>query len=223
MRPRRYMTTALSSWMVPASLARTLTAWSAPVITICILSVPYARAQEPYCAFEVHVATPAGKPVPGVPVAMLRADKTTYSNTASGLDGVARICDAPLQTVNFVVGFDICGSVMVRNLRPAWPETQQVIVTYASAPCPHMTFCNECQVLLRIRDENGNPVAGARFQGTPSGLRGSAVSDEFGRLFRVVRRGETLKGIVAKQGKASAQVSVLVDDDVEFKVVLPTR
>jgi hypothetical protein len=76
---------------------------------------------------------------------------------------------------------------------------------------------------MRIQDETGRPVEGALFQGTPSRLHASDVSDVFGRVFRTLKKGEQLKGVVAKEGSEPASVSTRCTDDVELKVALHKR
>jgi hypothetical protein len=196
--------------------------WLVVIWSVSLLTSS-AKAQENYCAFEVHVNSPVGKPVSGVPVALLRSDKTTYVESVTGADGTARLCDAPLQTVFIVAGVDVCGSVMVRNLRPTWPQTKEISVTYARESCPHFTFCDECEVLLRVHDEEGKPVAGARFDGNVTRMGGGMVSDRFGRLFRLIKRGQTLTGTVSKEGRRSAQISVPIDDNKEISILLPAH
>ena len=121
----------------------------------------------PFCAIEVTVRTVSGKPFPNLPAALITLSKTTFANATTNTDGVARFCDAPLQPVGIVVGLDICGSVWVRHLAPTWPDTRHVCVTYAEQPCPHFVFPTSCRILIRVQDEEGRPIAGARFDGRP--------------------------------------------------------
>lgn len=84
---------------------------------------------------------------------MIRGRKETIFETSTDAGGVARICDAPLEPIDLVVGKDICGSVMVRLLRYQWPDTEQVLVTFAEKPCDHFGLAAERQVLFRAMDE----------------------------------------------------------------------
>jgi len=158
-----------------------------------------------------------------MPVALIRNDKTTFSESATDAKGVARICDAPLEYLDVVVGRDICGSILVRHLKPTWPETRRLYVTYVDAPCDHFVVAPNCRVLLRIQDSSGRPVVGARFEETPPNRSGTDVSDVFGRLFRSLKRGEQLEGVVVKTGSEPARVSMRCMDDVELKVVLHSQ
>jgi hypothetical protein len=190
------------------------------VIGFFSLCIPPIAAESTYCAFEVKVASPSGTPVAGVTVALIRGHKTTFSETRTDVNGIARLCDAPLETMDIVVGFDLCGSVQVRYLTPRWPGTERVFVTYVKHTCGFASFRTDCFVLLRIEDEAGRPVSGARFEGKPSNGPEADVSDVFGRLFRSLKRGEKLEGVVIKEGRKSAHVSQECSDDTELKVVL---
>ena len=77
--------------------------------------------------------------------------------------GVARICDAPLESVDIAVGFDACGLVMVRSLHPKWPDTIKLFVTFEDNPCEHFALSEFCQVLVRVKDPTGKPIPGVRF------------------------------------------------------------
>lgn len=184
---------------------------------------PLGVAQATYCAFEVRVSTPSGIPVPDVPVALIRERKTTFSQTKTNANGVARLCDAPLENVDIFVGFDMCNSVLVGYLMPRWPDTQHVFVTYVKTFCGFVSSNPDCQILLRIQDEAGRALAGARFDGKDSASSGFDVSDVFGRLFRSLKTGEKLVGIVTKAGSAPARISVQCTDDLELKVVMHKR
>src|ERR1700676_3526980 len=128
------------------------------------LFVPLSGQGMPYCAFEVNVRAPDGRPIAKLPVALIRNDKTTFSESTTDAKGVARICDAPLEYLDVLVGSDICGSVMVRHLPPSWPESRRVYITYVDTPCNHFIVPPTCRVLLRIQDEGGRSVVGARFE-----------------------------------------------------------
>lgn len=193
------------------------------LIVLSALFSHIALGQSLYCAFEVKVSTPSGDPVVGAHVAILRGDKSTFSETMTAANGVARLCDAPMETVNIVAGFDVCGSVFIRALKPKWPETLRVYVTYLDYPCSHFIPPPMCQVLLRIQDEAGHPVAGARFNGKRATSSGSDESDVLGRLFRSLKWREKLEGVVFKQGSAPTSISVDCESDTELKVVLHKR
>jgi hypothetical protein len=185
------------------------------------LSLPLAGQGAAYCAFEVRVRTPAGSPVANLPVALIRSEQTTLSETRTNGDGLARICDAPLEYLGIAVGSDICGSVLVRHLAPSWPEPRRVFVTYVDAPCNHFTVSPSCRILLRVHDEGGKPVVGARFEGRSTTAR-TDVTDVFGRLFYSLKRGEALDGTVTKRELRSPPIAQTCEDmeNVELKIVL---
>jgi hypothetical protein len=194
------------------------------LIPLLLVYVCVGAAEEStYCSFEVRVSRPSGVPFAKVPVALVERG-TQFATVFTDAKGLARICDAPLHRVDIVVGGDLCGMVLVKNIRPTWPTTRQVFVTYVEEGCSHFTFPDHCQALLHTEDERGQPLAGARFDGRPSG---PAVSDVFGRFFRTLKRGEKLEGTVTKEGYQPARVSeqCLPDgqDTVETKAVLRKR
>jgi hypothetical protein len=186
------------------------------------LSVGVA-AESTYCAFEVRVSKPSGVPFAKVPVGLVQRG-TQFATVFTDAKGLARICDAPLHAIDIVVGGDLCGLVLVKNVKPTWPTTRQVFVTYVEEGCPHFTFPDHCQALLQIEDEKGKSLAGARFEGRPAV---PGVSDVFGRFFRTLKRGEKLEGTVTKEGYEPARVSEQClpegEDTVEAKVVLHKR
>lgn len=119
----------------------------------------------PFCAFEMRVKTPDGRPFPEVPVIMVSGHTTTFAETATDAGGGAMLCDAPSEAVDLVVGFDICGSVTVKSLRPTWPSTQVVSVTYAKRFCDDFAVASSCRIQIRIEGERARPISGARFGG----------------------------------------------------------
>jgi hypothetical protein len=189
-------------------------------IALILSAVSPANSQVVYCAFEVTIKNPTGHPVAKIPVALVGQAKTTFSQAISDVNGVARLCDAPMEPVDIVVGLDICGSVMIRSLKPTWPSTQHLSATYSPRTCEFVSFREDCLVLLRIVDEEGRSVPGAEFATAPAATSGGKGSDAYGRLFRIVKKGQTLKGFVFKEGFASATVEKRCQDDLESKVVL---
>jgi hypothetical protein len=178
-----------------------------------------AAERSTYCAFEVKVATPAGAAISNIAVYLVRNMRTTLYSATTDANGIARICDAPLEHLDIGVGSDLCGSVVVQHLPPSWPETRHVFVTYVKTPCHHFTFPSECRVLLRIQDHDGHPLRDALLEGLPSD-EGVNASDVFGRVFRLVKRGKKFEGVITKEGWLPARVTQVCEDDVEVKVVL---
>lgn len=181
-------------------------------ITACLP----ARA-EGFCAFQVDVRTPTGSPIGKVPVSIITGHTQVYAQTVTGPDGVAKLCDAPFETVDVVVGFDICGSVLIRNLSPTWPEPRKLSVTYAEAPCDHFGVSQTCRTLIRVLDEAGKPVQGAHFSG---GGQGEDSSDAFGRIFRTTARRQKIEGVISKDGRQPVKLSTTCAGDAELKVTL---
>jgi hypothetical protein len=188
-------------------------------------ALPTALAAEDatYCAFEVVVRKPSGAAAPNVPVTLVQRHEEMYSQANTDARGVARLCDAPLEAVDIAVGSDVCGLVEVHNLQPTWPEIRRVYVTLVDAPCDHFGFPTTCRVLLRIRDEEGKPVRGARFVAkTPEGA-GQSVSDVFGRVYRSLATQGKLEGEVTKQSYEPAHIAVECTSDKEMNITLCKR
>ena len=142
---------------------------------------------------------------------------TVFTDTS----GLAKFCDAPLHPVDFVVGTQDCGVVLVKGVKPTWPLMREIFVTYDKAHCGgEFIFPNSCQVLLRIHDEDGRPLAGAAFD---SGLSERAISDDLGRIFRSIKSGEDLDGILKTVGREPTHIlerCVRGDErDIELNVV----
>jgi hypothetical protein len=189
------------------------------VISALSLCIAFASGPASYCAFEVKVSKPSGLPLPNVPVAVIQKHESVFAQTTTDATGVARLCDAPLEVVDIHVGADICGSVLVRNLVPTWPERRLVYVTYVESPCDHFLITPRCRILLRIRDEDGRAISGALFEG--GGGDGQETSDVFGRLFRSIKRPGKLNGVVTKEGTEPARITA--ECDSELMVVLRER
>ena len=173
-----------------------------------------------YCAFDMKVSKPSGAPFANVPGGMVEKG-IQVATVVTDANGKASFCDAPLHAVDIVIGTQDCGVVLVRGVKPTWPVTREIFVTYDRAHCGELVFPDHCQVLLRIKDEEGRPLAGTEFG---SGRSERDVSDVFGRIFRSIRSGEKLEGVLRKEGREPVHISercVQEDErDVERDVVL---
>jgi hypothetical protein len=176
-----------------------------------------------FCAYEVKVLTASGRPFPRTTVGVIENDtQTGWALTDEA--GVARLCDVPIHKVDIVVGAVNCGLVLLKGIRPTWPVTRKISVIRDTTDCTEWTFASACQVLVRVHDEAGKPVAGARFRYRDETNRPARlISDSIGRLFWKLRSGETLEGIVSA-GPDSAVVSQTCvrgnEEDIETSVVL---
>jgi hypothetical protein len=192
------------------------------LIAILLFCAPFVMGASSYCAFAVKVRKPSGVPFNNVPVGMV--EKGTQGATVwTDANGTARFCDAPLHAVDIVVGTQ-CGIVLVKSVKPTWPATRDIFVTYDDTYCNEFTFPDHCQVLLRIQDEDGRPLIGAKFE---SGRSERGVSDVFGRIFASIKSGEKLEGVLMNEGRETVRISerCVQDDehDVELKIVLHKR
>jgi hypothetical protein len=128
----------------------------------------------------------------------------------SDSEGIARICDVPRFTrVDINVGNGPCGNVTVRNLYPLWLITFRVSVTYELCAGHDLFLAPLCHLVVRVRDQRGKPLpdAGLTLPSKPEHDEGTLISDRYGRIFRVIHRGEMLRGSLEKQGYAAAQVA----------------
>ena len=193
---------------------------SLTILALHLCLTKMATAQNGYCAFEVSVRSPEGAPLVGIPVALIQGHKTSYLEATTDSHGIARLCDAPVDPVDIVAGIDLCGSVAIRSVSFQWPQTQRLSLTYVQNWCDHLGIAPERQVILRVVDEQGRPLEGALFEGSPSGVRKSGASDALGRLFFIAKPREVLDGMVVKRGRESSHVYLVVVDNTELKIIL---
>ena len=181
----------------------------------------------PYCAYEVSVKKPSGLPFAKTPVGVVD-NGVQISGAITDAKGVARICDAPVHKVDIGVGAIGEGLILVKGVKPTWPETRNIVVIRDDRHWDEFMFPDECQVLLRIQDERGMPISGAQLDDQSSkGRAPNIASDSFGRLFRKLKSGEACDGWIRLQGRIPAPISAKCirgsEEDVELKVVLKPR
>jgi hypothetical protein len=195
------------------------------IIVFSVAAASGARtAGAPYCAFEVRVKKPSGLPFAKTPVGIVDKGKD-ITTAVTDANGVARLCDAPVHKIDIVVGAVGQGLTLVKAVKPTWPKTRVLVVIRDDSEWDEFVFPDACQILLRIRDERGLPVSGARFDGRSSGVLASMdTSDKLGRLFRKLRSGGVLNGSIAERGYISAPVAATCikgdEADAEVRVVL---
>lgn len=193
------------------------------VMSMQLVSGLSVVAGSPYCAYEVEVRKPDGTRFQGVPVGLV-VNGTQRTTVWTDRRGGAQICDSPLHDVDIVVGFDTCGIVLVKNLKPTWPTARKVVVTYAQVPCEHFALPDRCTVLLRAQDDRGRPLSGAQFE---SEAKTPQISDAFGRVFLLLREGEKVDGTITKAefgAKRFSHACVFPDvKDFEFTIVLTNQ
>jgi hypothetical protein len=193
-------------------------------IFFATLRIAAAQPDKLFCAFEVTVVTPTGLPAAGLSVAMIRDDdKKTVSTATTASDGVVKFCDAPIVPVRIMVASTPCGLTTVGPARAEWPDTQKLLITQNLTRCEEFNPPPLCHVLLRVSDESGGPVQGARLETKASLGPGSVVSDRLGRLFLSIKRMERLEGLIVKEGFQPMPFSEECVDDAEPKIVLRQR
>lgn len=168
-----------------------------------------AQQQAEYCAFKVVVKQPDGRPSVGASVAG-QQDGKPFAKTLTDEEGVARLCDAPQGLSEILVGGNRCGAVSVKYLRQLWMKTRQVAVTYENCSGEEWNIANSCLLTIRVRDERGSPAVGVELKipnDQPVPMFETRISDSFGRIFCIVKYGDTLEGILAKNGLVPNRIS----------------
>jgi hypothetical protein len=212
------------SWLLPIF---GLAAWlGAPISTLQLSAQTLG-----YCAFEINVKSPEAAPIQGISVSASSGDGSPFARTVSDDEGIARICDSPVSSdISISAGSGGCGEVTVRNLYPLWLETRRIYVIVQGCLQRENLFAHECHVVVRIRDERNAPVEGVQLTGRePStGTKETAVSDRFGRLFRVVPLHGTFAGRLEKAGYVTAGLALecgprSAPEDERTVVLSPSR
>jgi hypothetical protein len=84
-------------------------------------------------------------------------------------------------------------------------KTRKVYLTYTNCSGEEFAMPGACLLTIRIRDAQGLPLAGVQFEApnheTIPSLE-TQFSDDFGRIFRFLRYGQTLSGQLVKEGYA---------------------
>lgn len=215
------MTAASEASLWLGRLAGWIGTQAASVILVyfAVTGVTSAQTPQEFCAFEVSVITPTGSPAAGLSVSMIRVDnKKTFASVITGPTGIVKLCDAPVVPVSLMVSSRQCGSVAIEPITPDWPRTQRLVVIHNPIKCQEFNPTPNCQALLRIYDESGRPLQGARFETKFPMGPSSPVSDSLGRLFLSVRRMEVLEGSIVKDGFRPMSFSEECRDDIESKI-----
>lgn len=157
-----------------------------------------------YCAFEVAVHSPDGRPVVGTEAVERSSNGAVIESALTDRQGVARLCDAPIGLVDIEVGGRRCGAVSVRYLRSWWLKPRRVSVTYQSCAGEEWAVAGGCLLIIRVRDEQNAPIAGVLFESPNDQPRPQTrISDKLGRIFRFIDYGGTTTGRLSKEGYSS--------------------
>jgi hypothetical protein len=195
------------------------------VLLAAVLTAPEAVAETPYCGVKVLVSDASRLPVHDASVVLLTNDGVALEQTATDERGVASFCDVPLSGANVAVALAGCSTILVRDVRPDWPRTREVAVTYTPDLCTAWTvrLLARCLLLIRVRDPSGSPVIGAQVTLDGSADPRRLVTDSLGRAFTKLLRGSPTEGTVSADGRLPAKVSgecPIVNGDVEAVVTL---
>jgi hypothetical protein len=163
------------------------------------------QSQAEYCAFEVAVKSPDGKPVVGTG-AVLTRDGRIVGTAITSDAGIARICDAPFGALLDIEVGKFCGAVAVRHLSAYWMKTRRVNVTYSNCQGEEFVALGGCEFAIRAHDERDEPLSGVVFDELQSqaaqGEQPARVSDRFGRIFRFLWYGSSFTARLEKPGYA---------------------
>lgn len=197
------------------------------VVTMILALVASQCVAAEYCAFEVKVITSNGLARPHADVALLEdgpvgSGKTILSTSQTDAGGVARICDAPLRPTSILAGYEgVCGTVIVRNVYPDWPNSIRITIMMTDLPCPGFNPKPSCTLLVRVVDRQRRPVAGAFLAAASIQSTVPTKSDSLGRVYRKLNRNERFEGMVTKDGQRSMPIVASCGDDTEVTVELP--
>lgn len=176
---------------------------SMALLTIVPIALSGAEKAREYCAFEVLVKSSRDVPVAGVAVSLLGESQIVFASVVSDQDGVARICDAPPGLVTIKVGGNLCGTATVGYLQRYWMTTRRVVVAYENCSADGWAPLGGCMLTLRVVSEGGNPILGAVIRGDDGRATSrdqTLVSDQFGRILRFLRFGESMAASIHKNG-----------------------
>ena len=182
--------------------------WTRIAATLCLAAALRAEAwpASEYCAVEVRIRNSSAEPVDTIVILEPKDGKKSATTSANG---VARFCDVGLRDFKVVVG-EACGQVTISGLKASPPSTRTVNVVYDRCASESPPGRTGCLVLLRIATRDGRPLARAALR-TSSNV--SRESDQYGRIFAMVRYGDSLRGTVKRDGYREQGVDVACHSD----------
>ena len=177
------------------------------LLIFAMARIGFAQSPTGYCAFEIRVSNPDGRPAAKIP-AGLSKDGHSLFESLTDEHGVVRICDSPVTSVDVFAGLAPCGLAMFKSVKPFWGETRVVRFIYDQSGCGEFVSHQEiCHFVLRVQDSSGHLIEGARFNGSEPGAVRSVLSDYRGRLFVTLKEGQYIKGTLAKDGFKTSDLS----------------
>lgn len=158
-------------------------------IALSLLVTPLGATD---CDIIVSLFDYSGKPT-DARVSLVDATGSEAAFTNS-VNGVAELCDAGVRPVTIVVGNDSCGRVSIHRIEANRYETKRVPVYYQN--CHSFGIDTGCSIVLRVRDKDGRPMAGASVK------FGRVVekSDRLGRIHLSLLYGSSGEATVSKPG-----------------------
>ena len=163
-----------------------------------------------YCAFEVSVKSETGAPVRHATVLEREHAGSVIARNSTDDRGIARLCDAPTGLVDLEIGGELCGATSVKYLRAFWLQTRRVTVTYKNCSGEEWTPLGGCSLIIRVRDQGGNPLSGVVLKGgsdLPKPREQTDTSDSYGRIFRFMEYGNRISERIEKESYFTQNVN----------------
>ena len=154
-----------------------------------------------FCALRVSVVDSTGAPA-YTDVKIQRTSGARLGAKMTDERGVAEFCDLGLDLFDVIVGPPVCGQVTVKSIYFIWPRTRNLRVVYEN--CHTHGRLGGCQVLVYVRDSNGKPIEGALLKNGQTHL----ATDRYGRIFRWLSLGDTIRASVEKVGYSGAPIAI---------------
>lgn len=146
-------------------------------ISLFSLVVVSAHGAE-YCSIRVLVADASGNAL-DVPVTLRDEQGTVVAKTNARKNGEADFCDLGDRRYRIDVGAEgSCDFLSIHNVMDNWPHEQTIKVVVNSCGGDVIT-ASKCVAVLRIRSEDGSPLAGV----VATGYGPAQISDSLGRIF----------------------------------------
>jgi hypothetical protein len=133
-----------------------------------------------FCAVTVEVEGIHGQLVNRVDVALEDSSGKVVEKQVA-LGGVARFCDFDFGRHSVVVDPGRCGERRIDNVEILLGIEQ--LIPVITQPCPLQDIqMSGCEAWLRIMNDSGRPLTGARVRPTSSDEQWEGTADRFGRL-----------------------------------------
>ena len=171
------------------------------VLLPLVVTPAYGQPPEGRCSLRVSVTDRSGQPR-DIPVTVQAADGEHAVARVS--PGVYEICDLGLAAVDILVGKGNACAVVLKNVMATLGVTLDRRVIFE--PCGREYMAEAiCRRLLRVTDATSHrAVPNPIFEFDGKQVRG----DQYGRMMLTPRFGETIHGLIVREGYTPASVSL---------------